>query len=52
MVAGNLKAREMAAIFAAAMPAMLNLIVKQPAPFIARIEATAKVVLMYPEARR
>ena len=48
LVSGNLKGTEMAAIFAEAMPAMLKLIAEQPAPFIARIDQTAKVTLMHP----
>ena len=46
--AGNLKAVEMAAIFTAAMPAMLKLIAEHPPPFIARVDQQALVIVMYP----
>ena len=48
LVSGRLRAGEMAAIFSAAMPAMLKLIANQPPPFIARVDQSAKVRLMYP----
>ena len=45
---GNLKAAEMAAIYSAAMPAMLKLIADQAPPLIARIDDQAFVTLLYP----
>jgi hypothetical protein len=48
LVSGNLKKDAMAAIFRAAMPAILELIAIQPPPFIARVSLLARVDLLYP----
>jgi hypothetical protein len=45
---GNLNGRAIAAVLTAAMPAMLKLIAEQEPPFIARINQTAVVELLYP----
>jgi hypothetical protein len=48
LVSGRLRAVEMAAIFSAAMPAMLKMVASQPPPFIARVDQNAKVRLLFP----
>lgn len=48
LVSGNLKKEAMAAIFKAAIPAMLQMIARQPPPFIARVNLMAHVDLLYP----
>ena len=48
LVSGRLRAVEMAAIFAAAMPAMLKVIANHAPPFIARVDQNANVRVMYP----
>jgi hypothetical protein len=46
--AGNLRASEMAAIYSAAMSAMLKIIAEQAPPFIAQIDELGRVIVTYP----